>query len=67
MTIKWPAIHVSCVMLCRLLDILEVIAPYKHFNKLREFVSLKLPHGFPVKVGTYIGSWLREGEVHNHK
>ena len=44
------------VMLCRLLDILEVIAPYKHFNKLREFVSLKLPLGFPVKVGTYIGS-----------
>ena len=57
-------------MYCRLLDILEVIAPYKHFNKLREFVSLKLPQGFPVKVGTYISSWpsrLRGAEVHHHK
>jgi hypothetical protein len=34
----------------RILDILEVIAPYKHFHKLREFVSLRLPSGFPVKI-----------------
>lgn len=33
-----------------LLNILEVIAPFKHINKLREFVTLKLPPGFPVKV-----------------
>ncbi|XP_073845093.1 ankyrin repeat domain-containing protein 13C [Musca autumnalis] len=33
-----------------LLNILEVIAPFKHINKLREFVNLKLPPGFPVKV-----------------
>lgn len=30
---------------------LEVIAPFKHFNKLREFVQMKLPPGFPVKLG----------------
>ena len=35
----------------RLLDILEVIAPYKHFHKLRQFVDMKLPPGFPVKLG----------------
>uniref|UniRef100_A0A8C7GU34 Ankyrin repeat domain-containing protein 13C-like n=1 Tax=Oncorhynchus kisutch TaxID=8019 RepID=A0A8C7GU34_ONCKI len=28
----------------------SVIAPFKHFNKLREFVQLKLPPGFPVKL-----------------
>ncbi|XP_054738665.1 ankyrin repeat domain-containing protein 13C [Anastrepha obliqua] len=33
-----------------LLNVLEVIAPFKHINKLREFVTLKLPSGFPVKV-----------------
>lgn len=33
-----------------LLNLLEVIAPFKHFNKLREFVAMKLPPGFPVKV-----------------
>lgn len=33
-----------------LLNVLEVIAPFKHFNKLREFVTLKLPSGFPVKI-----------------
>lgn len=39
-------------MLClRLLNVLEVIAPFKHFNKLREFVQMKLPPGFPVKLG----------------
>ncbi len=35
----------------RLLDILEVITPYKHFHKLREFAAAKLPPGFPVKIG----------------
>uniref|UniRef100_A0ACB8F3R1 Ankyrin repeat domain-containing protein 13C n=1 Tax=Sphaerodactylus townsendi TaxID=933632 RepID=A0ACB8F3R1_9SAUR len=34
----------------RLLNVLEVIAPFKHFNKLREFVQMKLPPGFPVKL-----------------
>lgn len=33
-----------------LLNVLEVIAPFKHFTKLREFVTLKLPGGFPVKI-----------------
>lgn len=33
-----------------LLNLLEVIAPFKHFNKLREFVLMKLPPGFPVKI-----------------
>ncbi|XP_004924627.1 ankyrin repeat domain-containing protein 13C [Bombyx mori] len=33
-----------------LLNVLEVIAPFKHFAKLRQFVALKLPKGFPVKI-----------------
>ncbi|XP_054275927.1 ankyrin repeat domain-containing protein 13C-A-like isoform X2 [Macrosteles quadrilineatus] len=33
-----------------LLNVLEVITPFKHFNKLREFVQMKLPPGFPVKI-----------------
>ncbi|XP_044726641.1 ankyrin repeat domain-containing protein 13C [Chrysoperla carnea] len=33
-----------------LLNVLEVIAPFKHFSKLRDFVALKLPAGFPVKI-----------------
>lgn len=33
-----------------LLDVLEVIAPFKQFQKLREFMTTKLPPGFPVKV-----------------
>ncbi|XP_036302836.1 ankyrin repeat domain-containing protein 13C isoform X7 [Pipistrellus kuhlii] len=33
-----------------ILNVLEVIAPFKHFNKLREFVQMKLPPGFPVKL-----------------
>lgn len=39
------------VLRLRLLNVLEVIAPFKHFNKLREFVQMKLPPGFPVKLG----------------
>ena len=31
--------------------ILQVIAPqFKHFQKLRDFIEMKLPPGFPVKV-----------------
>ncbi|XP_034939862.1 ankyrin repeat domain-containing protein 13C isoform X2 [Chelonus insularis] len=33
-----------------LLNVLEVIAPFKHYNKLRQFVKMKLPPGFPVKI-----------------
>ncbi|KXJ18332.1 ankyrin repeat domain-containing protein 13C-B [Exaiptasia diaphana] len=32
------------------LNVLEVIAPFKHFNKLKEFVAMKLPPGFPVRI-----------------
>ena len=46
------------LLLYRLLDILEVIAPYKHFHKLRQFVNLKLPPGFPVKVGMSVHYYL---------
>jgi len=38
----------------RLLNILEVIAPFKQFNKLREFLQQRLPPGFPVKIGTAV-------------
>lgn len=38
------------IELKQLLDILEVITPYKHFHKLRQFCSLRLPPGFPVKL-----------------
>ena len=34
-----------------LLDVLEVIAPFKQFSKLRDFMQSKLPTGFPVKIG----------------
>lgn len=37
-----------------LLNVLEVIAPFKHFAKLREFVQMKLPPGFPVKIGKLV-------------
>ncbi|KAK7605065.1 hypothetical protein V9T40_006251 [Parthenolecanium corni] len=30
--------------------ILEVLAPFKQFNKLRELIDMKLPEGFPVKL-----------------
>ncbi|KAL1456904.1 hypothetical protein WDU94_001591 [Cyamophila willieti] len=33
-----------------LLSLLEIIAPFKHFSKLREFILMKLPSGFPVKI-----------------
>lgn len=32
-------------------QIFQVIAPqFKHFQKLRDFIEMKLPPGFPVKV-----------------
>uniref|UniRef100_A0A0R3S6W9 ANK_REP_REGION domain-containing protein n=1 Tax=Elaeophora elaphi TaxID=1147741 RepID=A0A0R3S6W9_9BILA len=33
-----------------LLDILEIVAPFKHFDKLRRFCKVRLPPGFPVRV-----------------
>lgn len=36
-----------------LLNVLEVVAPFKHFKKLNEFVRLNLPPGFPVKIGRW--------------
>ncbi|VDD90155.1 unnamed protein product [Enterobius vermicularis] len=33
-----------------LLDILEVVAPFKHLSKLRDFCQLRMPPGFPVKI-----------------
>ena len=44
----------------QLLDILEVIVPYKHFHKLRQFVNVKLPPGFPVKLSEWEG-WVLGG------
>lgn len=34
-----------------LLTILELFAPVRHISKLRDFIELKLPPGFPVKLG----------------
>ena len=34
-----------------LLNILEALAPFKHFSKLREFIEVKLPPGFPIEIG----------------
>lgn len=42
-----PEFPLSVTML---LNVLEVIAPFKHFSKLRDFIAAKLPMGFPVKV-----------------
>ncbi|CAN0220360.1 unnamed protein product [Lampetra planeri] len=33
-----------------LLNVLEAVAPFKHFSKLRQFVEMRLPPGFPVKL-----------------
>ncbi|CAJ0558377.1 unnamed protein product, partial [Mesorhabditis spiculigera] len=33
-----------------LLDILEILAPFKHIHKLRRFCEARLPPGFPVRV-----------------
>lgn len=37
-----------------LLDILEIVAPFKHLNKLRRFCDARLPPGFPVRLGTVV-------------
>ena len=53
-TDKWFVFSLKCqdfpLSKAMLLDVLEVVAPVKHFSKLREFVEMKLPPGFPVKV-----------------
>lgn len=47
-----------------LMDVLEVTAPFKHFAKLRDFVNLKLPPGFPVKLGTlYVNRLTNETSI----
>ena len=59
-----------------LLAVLEVIAPqFKHFNKLRDFVKLKLPPGFPIQVNLPVlptvsakvtftdFTWMQEGDA----
>uniref|UniRef100_A0AC34FCP6 Uncharacterized protein n=1 Tax=Panagrolaimus sp. ES5 TaxID=591445 RepID=A0AC34FCP6_9BILA len=33
-----------------LIDILEVVAPLKHMNKMRHFCEGKMPPGFPVRL-----------------
>ncbi|CAI4231742.1 unnamed protein product [Auanema sp. JU1783] len=33
-----------------LIDILEIVAPFKHLDKLRRFCKARLPSGFPVRV-----------------
>ena len=47
---KMIANQFSC-LLYSILKVLEVVAPFKHFNKLKEFVAMKLPAGFPVRIG----------------
>ena len=39
--------------MCRVMDLLELMAPMMHFAKLREFLDTKLPPGFPVKIGQF--------------
>ncbi|CAL1269088.1 unnamed protein product [Larinioides sclopetarius] len=43
-------VHLNSLIFIILLNVLEVIAPFKHFKKLRDFVRMKLPSGFPVKL-----------------
>lgn len=40
-----------------LLDILEIVAPFKHLEKLRRFCEVRLPPGFPVRVGRCFSSF----------
>ena len=44
------------VFFSRVLKVLEVVAPFKHFSKLKDFVAMKLPAGFPVRIGLSIFS-----------
>uniref|UniRef100_A0A915Q5S7 ANK_REP_REGION domain-containing protein n=1 Tax=Setaria digitata TaxID=48799 RepID=A0A915Q5S7_9BILA len=48
-----------------LLDILEIVAPFKHFDKLRCFCKVRLPPGFPVRVGknSYIADNISESHI----
>ena len=50
----------------KLLDILEVIVPYKHFHKLRQFVDVKLPPGFPVKLSKHTNTTCAIYRVYVH-
>lgn len=34
-----------------LLNVLQAIAPLKHYSRLREIIGVKLPPGFPVQIG----------------
>lgn len=36
-----------------LLNVLQAIAPLKHYSRLREIIGVKLPPGFPVQIGMY--------------
>lgn len=56
-TRQWKKAADSLSSASRLLNVLEVIAPFKHFNKLREFVQMKLPPGFPVKLGMCVSTY----------
>ena len=44
-------INIYFFLICSLLDVLEVVAPFKQFQKLRDFMTSKLPEGFPVQIG----------------
>ena len=47
-----------------LLNVLEVIAPqFKHFQKLRDFIEMKLPPGFPVKVDIPVNLKKKIGKI----
>ena len=59
----WNCFFVHFSFSSRLLNVLEVVAPFKHFNKLREFVQMKLPPGFPVKLGMWRRSGLTGGSA----
>jgi len=46
--------HVTsfCVLLLKVLPIIDLMAATNaHFGKLKEFITLQLPAGFPVKIG----------------
>lgn len=49
-------IYLFLFFFSRVLKVLEVVAPFKHFSKLKDFVAMKLPAGFPVRIGLSIFS-----------
>ena len=58
---SWNGMHFylfHLILSYRILNILNVIAPAKHFQKMKDFVSLKLPPGFPVKIGEPLFAFL---------